>query len=335
MFLSSETHLTWCSFSEWGWRSTCRTRPRAARSWSRSPMSWRCTSIWFSLIFAFLCSIQCGHEYLWPFQSLKVRPFYEKRMGQEVEADTLGDEFKVRTITIPPEWLKSFNFKFYHVEIFRDMFSASPEAMTSRASPWSRCPTLPKTTLCQFLAALSLFCILIEIILILFYLLYVSGYPDQRQGEVAIEEGNHLLPPPQGCKFLIIVLRSSCADLTIFIFRESARGSPSADASSTATSPSSPWPSSRRERLRWFSRWKNGISQCWDWGDSFIDGACVKVNQSHGSDFPLWSDPWTDRQHDPSQAGTQARQQDQVCVHDMPLNIRMCWLWPSCNSGYV
>merc|ERR1711988_1601551 len=24
----------------------------------------------------------------------KVRPFYEKRMGQEVEADTLGDEFK-------------------------------------------------------------------------------------------------------------------------------------------------------------------------------------------------------------------------------------------------
>ena len=25
----------------------------------------------------------------------QVRPFYEKRMGQEVEADTLGDEFKV------------------------------------------------------------------------------------------------------------------------------------------------------------------------------------------------------------------------------------------------
>ena len=24
-----------------------------------------------------------------------MRPFYEKRMGQEVEADTLGDEFKV------------------------------------------------------------------------------------------------------------------------------------------------------------------------------------------------------------------------------------------------
>ena len=95
------------------------------------------------------------------------------------------------------------------------------------------------------------------------YLLYVLGYPDQRQGEVAVEEGNHLLPPPQGCKFLKIVLRSSCADLTIFIFRESARGSPSADASSTATSPSSPWPSSRRERLRWFSRWNNWISQ---WG---------------------------------------------------------------------
>ena len=35
--------------------------------------------------------------------SFQVRPFYEKRMGQEVEADTLGDEFKVRTITIPPE----------------------------------------------------------------------------------------------------------------------------------------------------------------------------------------------------------------------------------------
>ena len=87
----------------------------------------------------------------------------------------------------------------------------------------------------------------------LMYLLYVLGYPDQRQGEVAVEEGNHLLPPPQGCKFLIIVLRSSCADLTNFFFRESARGSPSADASSTATSPSSPWPSSRRERLRLFS----------------------------------------------------------------------------------
>ena len=26
---------------------------------------------------------------------LKVRPFYEKRMGQEVPADSLGDEFKV------------------------------------------------------------------------------------------------------------------------------------------------------------------------------------------------------------------------------------------------
>ena len=25
---------------------------------------------------------------------LKVRPFYEKRMGQEVDVDTLGDEFK-------------------------------------------------------------------------------------------------------------------------------------------------------------------------------------------------------------------------------------------------
>ena len=26
---------------------------------------------------------------------IQVRPFYEKRMGQEVDADTLGDEFKV------------------------------------------------------------------------------------------------------------------------------------------------------------------------------------------------------------------------------------------------
>ena len=31
--------------------------------------------------------------------SFQVRPFYEKRMGQEVEADTLGDEFKV-TLTM-------------------------------------------------------------------------------------------------------------------------------------------------------------------------------------------------------------------------------------------
>ena len=28
----------------------------------------------------------------------QVRPFYEKRMGQEVEADTLGDEFKVTNL---------------------------------------------------------------------------------------------------------------------------------------------------------------------------------------------------------------------------------------------
>jgi len=31
---------------------------------------------------------------------LKVRPFYEKRMGQEVEADTLGDEFKGYVVRI-------------------------------------------------------------------------------------------------------------------------------------------------------------------------------------------------------------------------------------------
>merc|ERR1712218_725908 len=31
---------------------------------------------------------------------LKVRPFYEKRMGQEVEADTLGDEWKGYTLRI-------------------------------------------------------------------------------------------------------------------------------------------------------------------------------------------------------------------------------------------
>ena len=34
--------------------------------------------------------------------SFQVRPFYEKRMGQEVEADTLGDEFKVTLMTIKP-----------------------------------------------------------------------------------------------------------------------------------------------------------------------------------------------------------------------------------------
>merc|ERR1711994_264981 len=31
---------------------------------------------------------------------LKVRPFYEKRMGQEIEADTLGDEFKGYVVRI-------------------------------------------------------------------------------------------------------------------------------------------------------------------------------------------------------------------------------------------
>ena len=30
----------------------------------------------------------------------QVRPFYEKRMGQEIEADTLGDEFKGYVVRI-------------------------------------------------------------------------------------------------------------------------------------------------------------------------------------------------------------------------------------------
>ena len=30
----------------------------------------------------------------------QVRPFYEKRMGQEMEADTLGDEFKGYVVRI-------------------------------------------------------------------------------------------------------------------------------------------------------------------------------------------------------------------------------------------
>ena len=35
---------------------------------------------------------------------LKVRPFYEKRMGQEMEADTLGDEFKGYVVRITGGW---------------------------------------------------------------------------------------------------------------------------------------------------------------------------------------------------------------------------------------
>merc|ERR1712234_37803 len=35
-----------------------------------------------------------GQKLIEIVDELKVRPFYEKRMGQEVEADTLGDEFK-------------------------------------------------------------------------------------------------------------------------------------------------------------------------------------------------------------------------------------------------
>ena len=31
---------------------------------------------------------------------LQVRPFYEKRMGQEVDAETLGDEFKGYVVRI-------------------------------------------------------------------------------------------------------------------------------------------------------------------------------------------------------------------------------------------
>ena len=89
-----------------------------------------------------------------------------------------------------------------------------------------------------------------------------AGYPDQWQGEAALEEGNHLLPSPQGCKFprilialvgvtVALVLVWYASNKNTFIFRERGRGSLSAGASSTATSPSSPWPSSRRERLRW------------------------------------------------------------------------------------
>ena len=32
--------------------------------------------------------------------ALQVRPFYEKRMGQEVDAETLGDEFKGYVVRI-------------------------------------------------------------------------------------------------------------------------------------------------------------------------------------------------------------------------------------------
>ena len=46
--------------------------------------------------FSVLCDIQ-KHYSETPL-SFQVRPFYEKRMGQEVEADTLGDEFKVITL---------------------------------------------------------------------------------------------------------------------------------------------------------------------------------------------------------------------------------------------
>ena len=66
----------------------------------------------------------------------QVRPFYEKRMGQEVEADTLGDEFKVM---IDLNWMMHLQpapklGQCFHSDTFRDTFSASPEATTSRAS---------------------------------------------------------------------------------------------------------------------------------------------------------------------------------------------------------
>lgn len=38
----------------------------------------------------------------------KVRPFYEKRMAQEVEADSLGDEWKVKFL-LDVVWLYVFN----------------------------------------------------------------------------------------------------------------------------------------------------------------------------------------------------------------------------------
>jgi len=44
---------------------------------------------------------------------LKVRPFYEKRMGQEVDADTLGDEFKGYVVRITGGCQDIFYIIFY------------------------------------------------------------------------------------------------------------------------------------------------------------------------------------------------------------------------------
>merc|ERR1719384_2541797 len=39
-----------------------------------------------------------------------------------------------------------------------------------------------------------------------------AGYPDQRQGEAAVEEGNHLLPSPQGWRAKEEVCRGCIVD---------------------------------------------------------------------------------------------------------------------------
>ena len=55
-------------------------------------MSWRYTAI---LICSLFFAAQYPKVYSKTPHLIQVRPFYEKRMGQEVDADTLGDEFKV------------------------------------------------------------------------------------------------------------------------------------------------------------------------------------------------------------------------------------------------
>ena len=118
-----------------------------------------------------------------------MRPFYEKRMGQEVDAETLGDEFKGYVVRIT-----GGNDK--------------------------------------------------------------QGFP-MKQGiltngrvRLLLKKGTTCYRPRKDVSFLEPSLATLMLVNHAGTFRESVRGSLSAGASSTATSPSSPWPSSRRARLR-------------------------------------------------------------------------------------
>ena len=81
-----------------------------------------------------------------PFWKFHLRWVRITRLGQRVEANTLGGEFKAMIILKCIDGVQyTYGQSFlgylqtcFHTDAFRDMSSVLPKATTSRASPWSR-----------------------------------------------------------------------------------------------------------------------------------------------------------------------------------------------------